>query len=249
MPTLGYIAQLVKPPKDIIRIGMNSVMKVLRLAGNSLSYRTAFSFDTLGGPKFPDIVLYINSCLIRTACRTVSGHEELHCSLLRAGIEALPFANHRFIHAIPDGWDAPAFCSLSVEASLRLPIEISRSQNDGVLIRGSLQAKIFKHLSVSEDVRGLAWRKLLGERLSTLCPDEFEEKYVLSEAHFKELCKVLMTLGPGPRLCVIKTLVNSWATSCRMGESVDLPGFFCGLDMEDDLTHYLECDSFWISRT
>ena len=31
-----------------------------------------------------------------------------------------------------------------------------------------------------------------------------------------------------------------------MGESIDLPCFFCGEDMEDDLDHYLECDSFWI---
>ena len=30
-----------------------------------------------------------------------------------------------------------------------------------------------------------------------------------------------------------------------MGESVDLPCFSSGEDMEDDLDHYLECDTFW----
>ena len=109
----------------------------------------------------------------------------------------------------------------------------------------SLQAKIFKHLSVGEAVRSLAWRKLLGDRLCTLCPEEFEEPYILSEDHFRSVCRVLMTIGPGPRLLVIKTLINSWSTSSRMGESVVLPCLFCGQVEEDELCHYLSCDTFW----
>ena len=73
---------------------------MLRLAGNSLSFRTAFSLDTLGGPKFPDIAVYLKSCLIRTATKTVSGHEQLHNSLVNASIDALPLARHRFSNAI-----------------------------------------------------------------------------------------------------------------------------------------------------
>ena len=30
-----------------------------------------------------------------------------------------------------------------------------------------------------------------------------------------------------------------------MNESVMLPCFFCGADMDDDLDHYLECEEFW----
>ena len=36
IPILGYIAQLVPPPVESVRIGMNAVMKVLRFPGNSV---------------------------------------------------------------------------------------------------------------------------------------------------------------------------------------------------------------------
>ena len=79
-----------------------------------------------------------------------------------------------------------------------------------------------------------------------MCSDDFDdESYVLSDGELQAVCTVLLKLGAGPRTCVIKTLVNSWTTSCRMGEDIDLPCFLCGdEDMEDDLCHYLECDTF-----
>ena len=68
--------------------------------------------------------------------------------------------------------------------------------------------------------------------------------YLFSSSDLKELSKVLLTVSPGPRLMVIKTLVNSWSTSKRMHESVIHPCLFCG-DGEDDLAHYLICDVLW----
>ena len=55
--------------------------------------------------------------------------------------------------------------------------------------------------------------------------DEFVETFVPGEANSRDDFKVLMILAPGTRLCVITTFINPWATSCRMGESVDLPCF------------------------
>ena len=178
-----------------------------------------------------------------TACKIVCGHEVLHNSLLLTSIEALLFAKHRSAHAIPPGWDAP-FCTTLGVASQLLSQELCRS-SDGPPLSGSLQAKIYKLLCASDDAKNLAWRKFLGDRMCNLWSDQFEEPSVLSDAHFQDVCRVLMTLGLGPRLCVIEALINSWATSCRMGESVDLPFSFCGEDIEDDFDHYLECDSFW----
>ncbi len=65
IPVLGYIAQLVPPPVESVRIGMNAVMKVLRFPGNSLSYETAFNLDILGVPKIPSLVCFFNSCIIK----------------------------------------------------------------------------------------------------------------------------------------------------------------------------------------
>ena len=247
LPTLGYAAQLVEAPMDIIRVGLNSVIKVMRLAGNSLSFRTAFFLDSSGGPNLLDIAVYLQSCLIRTACKTASGHEVLHNSLTRVGLEALSFTNHRYAHAIPPGWERPAFCTTLGAASRLLPQELSRS-SIGPPLAVSLQAKIYKLLSANEEAKNFAWRKLLGDRLCSLCSVEFEDlrgchekccgpietgvgsefgetaetpnsppnpflimqkqknPFVHSHSHLWSVWRVLLILGHGPRLCVIKTL-------------------------------------------
>ena len=126
-------------------------------------------------------------------------------------------AKHNYTHAIPPGWEGPAFCTTLGAASCLLPQELSRSSN-GPPLSGSLQAKIYKLLGANEEAKNLAWRKLLGDRMCSLCSDEFEEPFVLSGEHLWNVWRALLALGHGPRLCVIKTLINSWATSCRMDE-------------------------------
>ena len=64
---------------------------------------------------------------------------------------------------------------------------------------GSLQAKIYKLCCVSYEAKSLAWRKLLGDRMCNLCSDEVEEPFIVGEAHFQDVCQVLMTLGPVPQ--------------------------------------------------
>ncbi len=54
-----------------------------------------------------------------------------------------------------------------------------------------------------------------------------------------------MKLDEGPRLMVIKTLVNSWATTRRYHEDIQLPCLFCALEFGDSLPHYLACDTLW----
>ncbi len=62
---------------------------------------------------------------------------------------------------------------------------------------------------------------------------------------FLKLTKVLKLCGEGPRNMAIKTLVNSWSTSSRMGERDKLDGYFCGYHKGDRLMHYPGCDTLW----
>ena len=111
-----------------------------------------------------------------------------------------------------------------MKASGEPPQELCR-RIDGPPLSGSLQAKIYKLLWVSEEAKFLAWRNLVGDSLCMLCDDIEEDSYVLSLDQFINVRAVLLTLGHGPRLCVVKSFINSRSTSCRMGEGVDLPCF------------------------
>ena len=236
LPTLGYLAQLLEAPKDVKRIGLNSIIKVMRLATNSVSFDTAYALDTLGGPRFTNISVYLRSCLIRAACKTVTGHEGLQYALVQAATESLSFAQHKYKHAIPPGWDSQAYCTTLGKASAMLPQEVSSSAAGP---KTSLQARIFNAIAPGQSSKNLAWRKLLGDRVSNLCSDDLEDNdHVLNESELQKIVTTLLLLDNGPRLCVIKTFINSWTTSCRMGESIDLPCFFCGEDMEDDLIQF-----------
>ena len=46
-------------------------------------------------------------------------------------------------------------------------------------------------------------------------------------------------------MTLIKTITNSWATSCRFHEPEILPCIFGCPEERDDLAHYLRCDPLW----
>ena len=244
----------MNPFKNINRIGMNAVMKCLRMAGNSLSYRTAFSLDLVGGPLFPDLAMILKATLIRASLNTVTGFTSMHQQLQSMATELLPLGVHRYKFALPIGWDSPAFCSNLFEAH-----GVSRNLNVSAMHRSgscagkprssaSLQAQVFKELFAAQAHPSKFWCNLLSDRLLTLCPGECFSRDSVSHECFLQLAKVLMSIKPGPRLMVIKTLVNSWSTSRRMHEPTILRCIFCG-EGQDYLTHYLECDCLWIILT
>ncbi len=256
IPVLGYIAQLVPPPKNTVRIGMNAVMKVLRFPGNSLSYETAFNLDMLGGPKIPSLVCYLKSCMVRTAIKTVVGFKDQHESLLIAAREHVPFGIQRRTFATPIGWDSAAFCTnltqcLLTQGMSELVAEF-RSTNHG---RKSYQALAYHKLVNCLPSPTKAWILLLGDRAKMFLQESaylwpcWHDQFSISEAGLDEIVKVLMTMREGPRLMVIKTFTNSWCTSRRLHEGGSSPTihpcFFCGEVRKDDLAHYLECDSLW----
>jgi len=241
VPILGYIAQLVPPPGKITSIGLNAVTKTLRLAGQSLSYDAAHNLTFLGGPKFPDLKMYLKSCLMRSSVVTLTGFQALHRDLMDTAIARLPFAQHRYKVCIPDGWDSPAFCSTLCQALAQIP-SVTLNSHQGSRVKSlSVQANIYKSLCTNIDTGASAWVELLNKRAKLFEPNH----QGFSTEDVQNLAKALGHLPSGSRLMVTKTWVNSWATSRRMHESVLHPCFFCGMELGDDLIHYLQCDDFW----
>ena len=261
VPILGYIAQLVRPPCKITRIGLNAVTKTLRMAGQSLSYDAAHSLSFMGGPKFPDLKNYLKSCLMRSSAVTLTGFQAVHRDLLDTAIARLPFAQHRYKVCIPDGWDSPAFCSTLCEALAQIPPltsnppQVSRVESrarHATLTQRNLggpyrpreskqQADIYKALCANSSTGVSAWAKLLNDRATLFEPNH----QGFSAEDVQNLASALSHLPDGARMMVTKTWVNSWATSRRMHEPVLHPCFYCGMELGDDLTHYLQCDDFW----
>ena len=68
---------------------------------------------------------------------------------------------------------------------------------------------------------------------------------VLCLDDWKEFLVVLKSCPQSVRTCFLKTIINSWSTSHRLGESVLLPCIFGCNDCEDNLKHYLWCDPLW----
>ena len=270
LPILAFVAQVAPPPPYITRIGMNAIMKCLRLCGNSLSYDTAASLDLIGGPNFPDVKAFLKSSRMRAAAKTLSGYQPQHEQLLKSAIEALPFASHRYKYATPLGWDTPALCTNLFDAlneiqGRGIDLGMQKFETNALLVLNagpysspylrlhekyvmqfkSIQSHIYSHIILPVSVSTAAWRNLLRERASMFFGDEFElPSSVLTPLGFHEFMKVLLTLNPSERMMVIKTLINSWSTSRRLHEGVIHPCLFCG-EQEDDLKHYLRCDFLW----
>ncbi len=140
------------------------------MAGNSLSFRIAFNLHLLGGPKFTNLTLFLQSCMLRSANKTFTGHNAQHRQLLALSEEHNRLANFGSpISAIPPGWDSPAFCSnLSLVDSLvggALPPPPGRLR-DRSAKGGSLQARYYGRLVELQPDPTDAWIHLLVDRAS-----------------------------------------------------------------------------------
>ena len=60
-----------------------------------------------------------------------------------------------------------------------------------------------------------------------------------------DLCHVIRKSPPQVSTYFLKMVINSWYTSHRLGEVPLLPCFFGCEDKEDNLKHYLTCESLW----
>ena len=159
LPTIGYIAQVVPPPK-CPAYWHESCHESLHMCGNSLSFAAAFSLDCLGGPKFTEPVSYLKSCNIKASLQTITGFEWMHHELLRHAVSELPLGRHRYKLAIPKGWDAPAFCTNLYLASTHPCVSLLQPP----IWKNSLQAIIYKALVCSEEQSQQAWLKLTQSR-------------------------------------------------------------------------------------
>ncbi len=161
------------PREGVTRIGLNAVIKCLRMDGKSPSFNIAFNLDILGGLVFTNPTLYLRSCMIRAACKTFAGHEAQHKLLLETAITVLPLGVHRFSISEHPGWDSPAFCSNLYLQSSMMENLFPPARFEGGLpeSKKSCQAAAYCHLRTLQPDPSAAWLRLLGDRAKMICVD------------------------------------------------------------------------------
>ena len=109
VPTLGCLAQVVPPLRDITRIELSAILKSMNLAGNSMTCEAAFMLQDLLGvsPVRPSVMM--EASMIRAAFKTFKDFDWMHTALSNKATESSSVAY--VCSMIPPGWDSPAFCS------------------------------------------------------------------------------------------------------------------------------------------
>ncbi len=184
---------------------MNAVMKVLRFPGNSLSYETAFNLDLLGGPKIPNLLCFLNSCMVRTAIKTVVGFQDQHESLLMAAREHIPFGIQRRTQATPIGWDSAAFCTNLTSCLLTHGMgELEAEYSSTTHGTKSYQALAYKKFVAALPNPSKAWLHLLGDRARMFLQESFYEwecwqiPFSMTELRASETHKCVNVFEGGP---------------------------------------------------
>ena len=233
IPILGYIGQLVPPPKKYKILALDAVGSVLRLPGRSLDYPTAHCLEELGGPKLVDLIAYVNACCVRASIKMFTGFQEQSSLLKELALQhnLLCFVNK--VATKPHGWDSEAFCFTLTSAYNSEVGSFIRENRES--LRGSIQRNAYQRL---KDNKG-AWTSILTKRINMFCVPEVEVEVletvphgvstsssstdssssdvavhlpirnlglVVRQPQVSCLGKAIVELTPGPRMCLIKTL-------------------------------------------
>jgi len=259
VPVLGYVAQLVPPPHNIVRTELTGILQALKLAGNSMSADAAFSLKDWFGvnPVRPSV--YMDASLLRAAFKTFQGYEAMHKELEELAPLCLSLSQAG-VTITPPGWDSDAFCSnlynasrfegMKTASNSQAPIKHSLSSALKLWQRarargqngGSLQKRFYV---VLENSISNGWISLLNNKLGVFLDSEGGPPTPFTNSHLQEFIKSFKSCPTSIQTSVFKTLINSWSTTCRYHEVVLWPCIFGCNDCKDELKHYLSCPPMW----
>ena len=255
LPTLGYIAQLVRPPSNFNKLERSALHRILHIATNSLSLSSMHHLKEVINLDIHPMGIYMQANMLRAAHSTCSNVEQLFCALRESAFEYLPLSIVCSGSFSPPGWDSPAYvCNLFNCLRLRhVPSDAHTSMNNAISKwlqrpKFSLQAQFSSILRAHLPVD---WHALVARRLHALCPG-FNGNVHYALANLEPRLKLL---DGTCSIAVIKTLCNSWCTSHRYHETVTHTCIFgCGSRhpawpadiFPDNLQHYLVCPILWM---
>jgi len=247
---LGYIGQLLGPPAKFKAFELRMAAKVFGFATNSVSTNEIYNLNFYGGPSLSRPSLHLHSCRVRACLKTFTGFVNMHNKLAHEYVDAT-FFNKLFPGAsVPEGWNTTALCTnlwnmyqgnVSDDDFPELGNIVCKHRQ---LCRTNPRHGSGLQKKVAKDLRECvpnSWVTLQRRRFSTLgIPPTFSLPCDLP----KYLIRTSKGLPPQVRMIALKTWCNSWATTERYHEEVQLECVF-GCGGSDNLAHYLICDVLW----
>ena len=256
---IQYKAQLFPLPLRFDIKERAAMHAVFHLATNSLDHASFFWLHLAGGPKVQSATVAARAAMCRTAYNSQNIWREWKRQLEVIAIESLSLADLGCGRRWPHWWDStPIALNLSHAQSSfpgepRWSVGASAAHNE---LTGTALPQQSSSLTKKPKIQATFYKQLLPHRF----PDKFEkfcsdrlaallqlDLAPTSAFDLGESFKVLKSIRKHEAFQVIKTGINSWATSRRFDhDEVTLPCIFgCSDGCEDDLAHYLKCTFFW----
>ena len=251
VPTLGYVGQLVPPPKGLYNLERKVLTHLLHIPTGAVDGHSFFAFHTLNGPSIVSVQASLFAAAFRTATRTCDTWGSWAATLNKVAFDE----GYATLHSLgtgrlhPHHWGAPPIVMyftnlLSLEsgnplvdlALERCVAELSMPKKNGTDI--SVQKLAYAHLKLTLYDNTL--ERIITTRLSTLFP---AERNFFDQLDFDIIAGSLKKLNTYFAFSVVKTMINGWTTSARYHDGVASSCVFgCRYKKKTDcISHYMCC--------
>jgi hypothetical protein len=253
---LGYVAQLVPPPKNLALMERGAMSMVLHTATNAFRHADYFGLSVAGGPVLKSACAMTRATMFRTAVETLPQWQDWKVQLDEAAILSLPVSRVCNGFKFCEFWDGPPI-ALSLSESFRCfpgDAKWAPGAREAFQIvsekRSAAVAVPDRAMPSRVKVQSIAYRCLMNSAFpNTLQGTVVRRMHKLgildvsqhSVPEFDNACAIMRKLRKHDAMCVIKTWTNSWSTSYRYHEPILLPCLLGCQEGKDDLSHYVDC--------
>ncbi len=250
-----YVAQLVSLPPDTPKREKNAVHKIAHVCTNALYFADFFALAEFGGPKLRSLALSAAAALFRTAVSTVPHWTEWKRQLQAAALDLLPLNAVAREECTPSFWDSQPM-ALTLDHAFKGFYGNPKYYKGITECINNLDVPVFYPGIKVPQLQKQCYASLLSAVLPSNIPATINKRirdifspYDIPCFNYPSISALLKQLRKHDALRVIKTWVNSWATSYRMHEPVLLPCLFGCDGATDQLSHYVMCPILFALQT
>jgi len=265
IPVLSYVAQFAVPPESykISALAHRSIQSILRMPGNSISYKLANNVGFCSGISPLAINSYCASVRYRFAVSEASYIEQLRTDIfqyLSSAAHGSSAALSSFSSVLPHGGIESTCILQSLHDALALqgplngiiaiaervpehrwlidyPISSMPSCYKGI------QTAVLKILSLDESCAVLS--NSLYDKCLVTFPSDSCGNICKQVDWFPKIEELFKTVNSFLRMCWLKAIAGAWTTTCRMPEPIKWPCVFGCVDSRDEIRHYIQCPVLW----
>jgi len=243
LSTIGYVAQIVPPTKEMLQAERAGIHALLKLPHNTFDTAASHSLMAIGGPKIPAILAMTIGARYRAAKVTLKSWKPWIQKIKDAASEALPWIQRTRGVFWPSYWECKPFVFFVEEADGAFQKQPAVYDAITTLSLNkqfaNIQVQSAVTNAVAEVLHTCDWPKIFRRRIPAIVP---ELRGGLDDIDWASFIKALKHLKGQVALSAVKTLLNGWTTSARFHEPVVLSCVLgCTEAGSDNLMHYMRC--------